>query len=83
MEYDMVYIPKYIINRVKWYMEKQNVGKADALKYSIRDAIGKGKITEGDPLYKMWYYDDYRLIAPDIYIPKYLDFKKYPFYSLQ
>lgn len=83
MEYDMVYIPKYIINRVKWYMEKQNVDKADALKYSIRDAIGKGKITEGDPLYNMWYHDDYRLIAPDIYIPEYLDFKKYPLYSLR
>lgn len=83
MEDNLIYIPKYIINRVKWYEEKRFCGKYDAIKYSFLDAIDCGKIKEGSTLYKMWEHDEYRLIAPDVYVPEYLDFKKYPLYSLQ
>lgn len=67
-------IPKYIMNRIKWWYETRYVGLADAIRYAFREkANNKNTIW-----FKMWYYDDYREICPSIYIPEYLDLEKYP-----
>lgn len=71
-------IPKYIMDRIKWYYEERCCGLADSIRYAFREkAINHPKTV----WYKMWYHDDYREICPSIYIPEYLDTEKYPLYS--
>lgn len=71
-------IPKYIMDRIKWYYEEHFLGLADAIREGFRDRATAHRNTVW---YKMWYHDDYREICPSIYIPEYLDMEKYPLYS--
>lgn len=66
-------IPKYLMERVKYYYERIGVSLADAVRYAIQDRACKNTIW-----YKMWQYDDYREIIPSEYRAEYLDLEKYP-----
>ena len=66
-------IPKYLMERVKYYYERIGVSLADAVRYAFRDKAHGNTIW-----YKMWYHDDYREIIPSEYRAEYLDFGKFP-----
>lgn len=70
-------IPKYLMERIKWYYERIGVSLGDAVRYAFRDKANR----KNTLWYKAWYYDDYREIIPCAYSKEYLDFEKYPLYS--
>lgn len=67
-------LPKYLTDEIKKLMEKYSLSLSDAVKEAFRNKV-KSKNTLW---YKAWYFDDYREIIPSAYLPKYLDFEKYP-----
>lgn len=69
-----VKLPKYLLNRVQWYVERFNMSLIDSLRSACCDVCH----SKNTLWYKAWYYEDYREILPSAYIEEYLDFEKYP-----
>lgn len=66
-------VSKKIKERVKENMEVYHMSLANSFEEAVRELAKKG--TE---LWKAWYYSDFRKFIPSAYLPKYMDFEKYP-----
>lgn len=66
-------VPKWIINRTRWYMEERMMSLSDAFIEAVREYPKPSK-----ELRKAFYHDDFREYIPSAYLKEYLDFEKYP-----
>ena len=66
-------VSKAIRNRTKQNMDFSCMGLYDSFNEAVR-ALAK----KDSELYTAWYVQDYRKFIPSAYVPKYLDFSKYP-----
>lgn len=70
-------VPKRIRENTRRNMDIYNMSLYDAFREAVRRYPNPSK-----ELDKAWYYDDLREYIPDAYLPKYLDFDKYPMFCL-
>lgn len=66
-------VSKSVANRTVENMERYGMSLSDAFEEAAR-SLAKNN-TE---LWAAWYFCDFRKFIPFAYLPKYLDFKKYP-----
>lgn len=71
-------IPKWIRERTRENMEDFGMCLSDSFAEAVRNYP---KLRRGSELWKAWYYDDFRLYIPSVYLPSAFDFSARPLYG--
>ena len=71
-------VPNAVVNRTKVNMNKYRMGLYDA----FNEAVGAYGNKRSKYLSCAFLAGDYREYIPSAYLPEYLDFEKYPLYTL-